>query len=84
MGILGAICIFIGIIIAIIFGFQLLILAFKTSIWWGLGYLFVPFVGIIFVVANWNETKTPFLRLLLSIPFIFVGTLLVQAQNSYQ
>lgn len=84
MGILGAICIFIGIIMAIIFGFQLLILAFKNSIWWGLGFLFVPMVNFIFVFTHWNEAKTPFLRLLLSIPCFVIGGLLMPAQNSYQ
>jgi hypothetical protein len=67
----------IGVIIALIFGIQLLIKAFQKSVLWGLGYIFVPLVSLIFVIMHWNETKTPFLRGLLAIPFIVVGALLM-------
>ena len=72
MAIVGLGCALIGFIIALIFGIQLLILAFRTSILWGLGYVFVPFVSLIFIALHWEQTKTPFLRGLLSIPF-FIG-----------
>jgi len=39
----------------------LIIVAFRRSILWGLGVLFVPFVNIIFVCLNWAGAKTPFL-----------------------
>ena len=39
MGILGGICFFIGFIIMAFYGINLLILAFKTSVLWGLGQL---------------------------------------------
>ncbi|HEY1171463.1 MAG TPA: hypothetical protein VGH19_08855 [Verrucomicrobiae bacterium] len=76
MAIAALICMFIGIAIAFIFGIQLLILAFRTSILWGLGYIFVPFVSLIFVVVHWDEAKTPFLRGLLCIPFMILGVVL--------
>jgi len=79
MEILSIILFVIGGLIAIIYGIQLLILAFRKSIWWGLGYLFVPFVSLIFVFVNWSEAKRPFLRLLLCIPFFVVGGLLAPA-----
>jgi FtsH-binding integral membrane protein len=76
MEILSIILICIGVIIGLVFGIQLLILAFRTSIWWGLGYIFVPLVGLIFVIVHWSEAKKPFLLSLLSIPF-YVGGLLI-------
>jgi hypothetical protein len=79
MHILGILLVVIGAIIGLIFGIQLLILAFRTSILWGLGYLLVPFVALIFVIVHWQEAKTPFLRCLLAIPFYVGGMLLLGA-----
>jgi hypothetical protein len=79
MGILGNICIVIGFIIGLIFGIQLLIMAFRESIWWGLGYIFIPFVALIFVIVHWDEAKTPFLRGLIAIPFYVLGMVLVSS-----
>jgi hypothetical protein len=45
-------------------GIVLLVKAFQESILWGLGYIFVPFVSLIFVVLFWQNTKKPFLYLL--------------------
>lgn len=48
-------------IVSIICQILILIRAFTTSIWWGLGSLFVPFVSLFFILFNWSEVKTPFL-----------------------
>jgi F0F1-type ATP synthase assembly protein I len=76
MEILGIILILIGVVISLIYGIILLIKAFQAGILWGLGYLIVPFVALIFVIVHWEDTKSPFLKGLLSIPFIVIGTLL--------
>lgn len=76
MEIIGMICIVIGLLIGLVFGVQLLVMAFKTSVLWGLGFLFIPLVGLIFVIQHWDETKTPFLRSLLCIPFYIIGALM--------
>jgi hypothetical protein len=81
MHVLGILLVAVGAIIALIFGIQLLILAFRTSILWGLGYIFVPFVGLIFIIVHWQEAKTPFLRGLISIPFYVGGLLLLGASS---
>lgn len=77
IGILGLIMWAAGAIIALIFGIQLLIIAFKTHILWGLGYIFVPFCGLVFIIMYWQETKSPFLKSLIAIPFIIVGAVLM-------
>ena len=79
MEILGTICLVIGAIISLIYGIKLLILAFQTSVLWGLGYIFVPFVSLIFICMHWEKTKSPFLRGLISIPFFIIGSLLLPA-----
>jgi hypothetical protein len=76
MATIGTILIVIGAVIGLVFGIQLLILAFRESIWWGLGYIFVPLVALIFVIMHWEDTKTPFLRGLIAIPFYIIGVML--------
>ncbi len=77
MEIIGMILYGIGIIIALIFGIMLLIKAFQTSVLWGLGYIFVPFVALVFVIMHWEDTKSIFLKYLISIPFIILGAVLM-------
>jgi uncharacterized membrane protein len=74
MGTLGMILQVVGGIGMLVFGIQILILAFKTSVGWGLGtlLLFVP-IGIIYVAKNWATCKTPFLRYLLCLVIFLVG-----------
>jgi hypothetical protein len=77
MGTLGMVLIGIGAVIALVYGIILLVKAFQTSVWWGLGYIFVPFVSLIFVIAHWQVAKKPFLMSLISIPFIGLGMVLM-------
>jgi hypothetical protein len=63
-----------GGIAMLVFGIQILITAFKTSVGWGLASLLVPFVILVFVAKNWDATKTPFLRSLIAFAVSLVGT----------
>jgi hypothetical protein len=51
--VLGALAIVIG-------GIIFLVEAFKEHILWGLGSIFLPFVGLIFLCMHWNVAKRPF------------------------
>ena len=73
---MGIILILIGVIIGLIFGIQILILAFKESLVWGLGSLFIPFVMLIFVIKHWEKAKSPFLKTLIAIPFYVIGLIM--------
>ena len=73
MAILGTIITVIGGIAMLIFGIQILIIAFKTHIGWGLASLFIPLVAFVFVFMHWQETKTPFLRWLIGLGVTIVG-----------
>jgi hypothetical protein len=61
---MGTLLLLVGALIAVVGSLWLLVKAFQTSIWWGLGSLFIPFVQLIFVIMNWAECKKPFLILL--------------------
>ena len=61
MSAIGLVLAGIGGIAVMVFGVILLVKAFQTSVLWGLGYIFVPFVSLVFVVMHWQETKKPFL-----------------------
>jgi len=73
MGTLGMILMVVGGIGMLVFGIQLLIIAFKKSIGWGLASLIIPFVLFIFVAMNWEQCKTPFLRWLAAFVVYGVG-----------
>jgi len=79
LGLLG-----VGWLIAFIFGIILLIESFKTSILWGLGYVFVPFVSLVFVIVHWDRAKQPFLRSLLSLPFLVLGAIIMASYGADQ
>lgn len=66
----------IGGIVMLIAGLLLLVKAFQTSVLWGLGYIFVPFVSLVFVIMHWQETKKPFLYLLAGSAVMVVGLVL--------
>lgn len=73
MATLGTIIMALGAIGALVFWIQILIVAFKKHIGWGLGSLFIPLVGLVFVFMHWKETKTPFLRTLICAAVQIVG-----------
>ena len=54
----------------------ILIQAFKKSLLWGFGSLFIPLVELAFVILNWDEIKKYVLWLLLAfLLFIFGGSI---------
>jgi hypothetical protein len=52
---------YLGMVLGLVGFIWLVVVAFKKSVWWGLGTLIVPFVGLIFAIMNWQTAKTPFL-----------------------
>lgn len=57
---MGSLLLILGSILMIGGGIWLLVVAFQESLLWGLGCLLVPFVGLVFVIMNWSESKNPF------------------------
>lgn len=62
MGALGMILAAVGGIGMLVFAIQMLILAFKKSVGWGIGSLILFPILLVFVFQNWPACKTPFLR----------------------
>ena len=73
---MGLFFIIIGTLIVVFYSIILLVKAFQTSVLWGLGYLLVPFVALIFIIMHWETAKKPFLMGFVSIPFYIVGFVL--------
>ena len=67
----------IGIIITIISQIFIIIKAFKTSLLWGFGTLFLPIVDLAFIVLYWNETKRYVYWILIGILLFVVGASLL-------
>jgi len=77
MAMIGMLIILAAGILSLVYWIQILIIAFQTSVLWGLGSLFIGIIGLIFVAMHWEETKKPFLRSLLAFPLIVLGGILM-------
>jgi len=62
-----------GALVVIVGALMVLVAAFRKSVLWGLGCLFVPFVSLIFTVLNWDVAKRGFLAQLAGIVLVFIG-----------
>jgi len=79
--ILGGALTGIGLVLAVFFYFTLLVKAFQTGIFWGLGCLFLAFpVFLVFVISSWNDNGNAFLRHLGGAVLAGVGFALMTAQ----
>jgi hypothetical protein len=76
MSTIGLVLLVVGAGIVTVMGIWLLVKAFQTSVLWGLGYLFVPFVNLVFVILHWQDTKKPFLYLLGGAVLMAIGMVL--------
>ena len=81
MGTVGFIIFLGGAVLSTVAGIWLLVVAFRTSVWWGLGSFFIPFVVLIFTIAYWSEAKRPFLYGLGGSVIMFAGTLFMPGNS---
>jgi glutaredoxin 3 len=80
MGTLGMAAIVIGGIIFIISGLMFIIAAFRVSILWGLGCIFIPFCSLVFTCMHWAAVRGTFLANLVSGLVVFGGVIMVGSQ----
>lgn len=66
----------VGWLVSIIGSIMLLIVAFKESVLWGLGCLFIPFVALVFIIMHWSISKRAFFIQLAGIALIFLAVIL--------
>lgn len=67
--------VYLGFGILIIGGIGFLIAAFKQSLIWGLGCLFISPISIVFLVLHWSEAKNPFFLQLVGLGLLFVAAM---------
>ena len=60
MSTVGYVLMGVGGIVSLVWGIKFLIVAFKEHIGWGLGSLFVPGVGLVFLCMNFKIAAKPF------------------------
>ena len=73
---MGTLLLIVGVILCLIGGIWLLVEAFKESVLWGLGSIFVPFVSLIFAIMHWSECKVPFLMNVVGFLLLIAGSAL--------
>lgn len=73
MEMLAMILFFGGMLVSVVSGIWFLIIAFSESILWGLGCMFIPFVGLIFLCLNFSDTWKPFVVNLVGVAMAFAG-----------
>lgn len=76
MEIVGGILAIAGLLAAVVGGLWMMVEAFKTSVLWGLAYIFIPFASLIWLVTHWEEGKRPFLIGLAGGILIFCGMMM--------
>lgn len=81
MGLIGTLIIIAGMLISVVYSVQILIIAFKESIIWGLAVIFIPFVNLLFLILFWDKCKSPFLKSLIAIPFLLVGMFFISMDS---
>lgn len=65
--------VYLGLAIFIIGGLGMLIAAFKTSLLWGLGCMFISPVSLIFLIVHWSDAKNPFFLQLVGLILLLIG-----------
>ena len=71
---MGALLTYLGLAVFVIGGIGTLIVAFKTSILWGLGCLLVAPVSLIFLILHWDVARNPLFLQLAGIAIMLVGS----------
>ena len=77
MELVGMILWGIGGIISLIGGIWFLVVAFRQTIWWGLGSLFIPIVALVFLIMHWGDAAKPFFVSLLGVVIMVVVAVLI-------
>lgn len=71
------IVVILGLLAVVVGNLWLIVLAFKESVLWGLGTLFLPLVGLVFAITRWQTAKLPFLIALGGLVLCIAGAVLM-------
>ena len=74
-----AVMMLLGSLLLLVGGIMMIVNAFKVSMAWGLGVLFLWPVGLYFLVKNWQENKNPFFMQLAGLAILIVSFVMAPA-----
>jgi len=80
MALIGTVLVWGGCLFMLLGWIAFIVVAFRESILWGLGVLFLPFVSLVFLVLNWSRAKNSFFLQLWGLAFLLVGALALSAR----
>ncbi len=69
----GMALVVIGCAITLFGNLWMLLAVFRTGLLWGLAYLLLPFIGLIWLVLHWEEGRRPFFCMLIGGGIIVMG-----------
>jgi hypothetical protein len=76
---LGSFAVWGGMLLMLLGAVLFVISAFRESILWGLGVIFLPFVALVYLILDWPVAKKPFFIWLYGFAFVLAGVFLLSA-----
>ncbi len=73
---IGCIVLVVGVVVSFAGGLRFLVIAYRRSLWWFFGCLFVPFVDTIFFILNFKATIKPVCLEFLGLLLVVLGSYL--------
>ncbi|MBT3375143.1 MAG: hypothetical protein HN742_31005 [Lentisphaerae bacterium] len=70
---MGTLLMTVGGVVSLVGGVMFLITAFRESVLWGLGCIFLSPVSLIFLFLHWRDAKKPFLIHFAGVLLVFAG-----------
>lgn len=64
---------YLGIALCLIGGLWIVVNAFRTNVWWGLGSLLIPFVALVFAIMHFAGNKIPLAIYVVGLILLVVG-----------
>jgi hypothetical protein len=72
---LGAVVVLLGLALILLGGVFFIIAAFRESVLWGLGVIFLPLVSLVFLIVAWPRAKNSFFLQLYGLAALMIGAL---------
>ena len=76
---LGVVTVWAGLLLMLVGAVFFIVAAFRESVLWGLGVLFLPFVSLVFLILAWPRAKGPFFIQLYGFAAILIGIFALSA-----
>ena len=83
MVIFTAVLLILGVILLLVSSIMLLVAAFRESLWWGFGTLFIGPVGLIFTIVHWAEAKQSFMVSICGLVIVAAGIFTIPNRGEY-